>query len=1044
MMPHPETEELQARLRHYGVTPDSDSVKFFAGDPGPELIEYLDLVGPRKDGDLPPDGVAESQGKPLLYFVNDSRLAVPQAQRDEQLRKLRRVLGCRGQRAYLGVVKPGQLEVVPVSLDRKTPEWKQYDRKSGEAITFFSRLALGHYDGPGEPSHVDYAFEAMLKLLRQACEQLADPALGLGKDNVLSLVGRALFFRFLLDRQIVKEKDTEAIAPGSTSPDACFSTPEHASATSRWLDKTFNGDFLPLRDDGNLAFFEQARQQTRGEVFHHLNAIMERQQAAGGRTYQRLLWSDFDFAHVPVGLLSQVYEAFCWKWEPYSAGSTSVYYTPRNIAATLVGEVFDGLQDAHNARVLDPACGGSVFLVLAFRRLYQELWRATGRPPDTKAIRRIMERQLTGFDISESALRLAALSLYLTAIELDPEPIPPEKLGFKRLRGRVLFNWRQRTDPERGPVIGSLGEHVGREFDGQFDIVLSNPPWTRLREKDKRLGRELEAVGWQEDSDDAEGYLGKLAERFTHLSQDIIRHRGEPGLAREYQNPNKVPDLPMLWKSTEWCKQSGRIAMALPARILLKKEKVPRRARETLLQLVEVTSILNGSNLADTPVWPGMSEPFILLFARNRRPEAGHTIKFISPHCDVLLNRKGEVRVDSRSVHSVEVEAASEEPWLWKALAIGTPLDAEVIRRVMAAKGTRFDRYWEKDMGLRSRTGYRIDPEDPRLKNASFLLDLPVLTAEHDVRFLVDVSRLPKFSKVYPGRTTAAWPRRREVYRAPLVLLKQSPGEKRKDGWALLCLEDVAFSRDYYGYSGAAHPDGDDLTRYLFLFCHSLIWLHYLLATAPVFGAERRVVYKADLDECPIIPFERLSPEQRQAIRPLSERLSRGDQRVFRSVDYFFAGLYGLDELDLEVIRDTLEVSLPYDEPRERACRAPNGNEQERFRRRLEGLLKPFFEVVGEEPEVTRWRPEGVDTTADLAFGILLIGKRGQPVANPEEFFREKVLPLANETGASQIIQQTEGGLLVAILSQYRYWTPSRARLCAAEILRSHLSVFGG
>jgi len=1041
-MPECATVNPEAELEKYGVPPGC--VLTFADPPKPRLLDYLDFTDPPRKEELRPDGVAESQDRPLLFFVSESHLAVPVREQKQQLSTLRRTLACRGQRAYLAVVRPGQLDVVPVSLAKRTPEWQEYRPGTGRATTFFSRLALGDYDGAGEPRYADYAFKEMLKLLRQASEELAAPAHGLSKDDVLSLVGRALFFRFLLDRRIVKDKDIEGIAPGAGKPEACFGTPEHASATSGWLDETFNGDFLPLRDNGSLAFFEEAGKKTQGGVFSHLNAIMGRHQALGGRTYQRRLWSDFDFAHVPVGLLSQVYEAFCWRWDPYSAGATSVYYTPRNIAATVVGEVFDKLPDAHQARVLDPACGGGVFLVLAFRRIYQELWRRTDQRPDTRAIRRIMERQLTGFDISESALRLAALSLYLTAVELDPEPVPPRKLKFAKLQTRVLFNWRQPTDPERGPVIGSLGDHVGRAFDGQFDIVLSNPPWTRLRKRDKGLGRELKAVGWEEDPEDAEGYLGELAERFTVLSQDIIRRRGEPQLARKYQNPNKVPDLPILWKSTEWCKPGGRIAMALPARILLKQEDVPTQARDTLLQLVEVTGVINGSNLVETPVWPRMKQPFILLFARNCRPKGAHTVQFISPHRDVLLNRKGELRIDSKSLYRVEVEAASEEPWLWKTLAVGTALDAEVVRRVRAANGTPVKEYWTKELGLSSRTGYRIDPGDPGQQDARFLRDLRNLAADYEGRFSVDVSGLPRFRDVYPGRDKARWPREREVYRAPLVLLKQSPGEDRKDGWALLCLDDVAFTRDYYGYSAAAHPDGEGLARYLFLFCHSWIWLHYLLVTAPVFGAERRVVYKADLDDCPIVPFERLSPEQRREIRPLADRLAQGDQLVFRRIDSFFAGLYGLDELDLEVIRDTLEVCLPYEESRERACEAPGGKGQERFRRRLERLLRPFFEVVGEEPVVSSWKPEVVGRNDEMPFGVMLIGKKGQPQAKPDALFRDRVLPLANETGASQIFEPTEGGLLVAILNQYRYWTPSRARLCAAEILRYHMGAFGG
>ena len=84
-------------------------------------------------------------------------------------------------------------------------------------------------------------------------------------------------------------------------------------------------------------------------------------------------------------------------------------------------EVFDGLPDAHKARVLDPACGASVFLVLALRRLYREQWKHDGKRPGTKVIRELLEKKITGFDINESALKLSALSLYLTAIELDPK-----------------------------------------------------------------------------------------------------------------------------------------------------------------------------------------------------------------------------------------------------------------------------------------------------------------------------------------------------------------------------------------------------------------------------------------------------------------------------------------------------------------------------------------------------------------------------------------------------------------------------------------------
>lgn len=280
-----------------------------------------------------------------------------------------------------------------------------------------------------------------------------------------------------------------------------------------------------------------------------------------------------------------------------------------------------------------------MFLVLAFRRLYRERWERTGVRPDTKAIRKILEERLVGFDISDYALRLSALSLYLTAIELDPRPVPPEALKFNDLKNRVLFNHRREgVDACEGPVIGSLGTHVGEQFEKQFDLVIGNPPWTSLDESYKALAAE-----------------------FTKVSRAVIKSKGEATRANVYQNPDNAPDLPFLWKSTEWCKPGGRIAMALPARILLKQEEVPRYARETMFRLIEITGIINGSNLTDTNVWPGMNQPFLLLFARNRRPKPGHVLRLITPRYEYVLNRRGEVRVDSKSAQPIEVESTFEE-----------------------------------------------------------------------------------------------------------------------------------------------------------------------------------------------------------------------------------------------------------------------------------------------------------------------------------------------------------------------------------------------
>jgi hypothetical protein len=1021
-MPNAGTFNLRGEVQSYGVP--NRSFLDLGGAVSSGLLDYLDLL-PRDDDSLPPtgrllpDGVVESQGRPLLFIVNESRLAQTPSEQELQLKNLRRKLACRGDRAYLARIRPGELAVVPVSLDDRTPVWKLYTPGTPEALTFFTRLAHGQYDGGGEPKEADYVFSAMFKLVWSVADRLA--ALNLKRTDVLSLMGRALFFRFLRDRQVVRESDCQNIAPNAASILDCFANAENSARTSAWLDKTFNGDLLPLTEDGSTSYFEGIGQRTGGRVFIHLSAILKGEEPSGDSGWQILLrfrpeernWGAYNFAHVPVGLLSQVYERFAWKWEHKTAKETSVHYTPRNIAATLVDEAFTKLPKAHEARVLDPACGASVFLVLAFRRLYQERWKETKQRPDTKAIREILDKQLTGFDISDSAIKLAALSLYLTAIELDPKPVPPEKLGFNKLSNKVLFNFRREgIDPEEGAVAGSLGEHVGRRFDGQFDLILSNPPWTSLKGNER-----------------------PLAEEYNQLSKSIIARRADQTTADAYENPDFGPDLPFVWKAAEWCKPGGRIAMALPARILLKQENIPRRARETFLRSVEVTGIINGTNLSDTIVWPQMSQPFMLLFARNRKPKAGHMIRLITPQYDSSLNRNGAMRIDAKSMQPVEMETTFERPWIWKALALGTQLDADVVTRINGASIDSLAVYW-KHLQLNAGQGYQV-AEEQQQRDASFLNGLPNLTSIESDEFLLDVSALPPFD-----RPKLCWPRQRAIYRAPLTLMKQAPGPNRADGWALLSFHDVAYNRSFHGYSAASHPEAESLSRYLHLYAHSHLRIHYVLCTKARFGAERRVLDKADFDDCPIFPFEKLSAEQRQTVVRLSDRLIARDLTVFDEIDAFFGALFGLDGKDMEVVRDTVEVAMPYVESRDRACNPPLPAERERFRKRLESILRPFFKVTGDESQVELWKPDATFLQTSAPFGLLLISKRGTTMPAPDVLFRDVLLNLANDTGSTRIIQQVDGGLLVALLNQYRYWTPSRARLLGAELVRERLDVF--
>jgi hypothetical protein len=109
---------------------------------------------------------------------------------------------------------------------------------------------------------------------------------------------------------------------------------------------------------------------------------------------------------------------------------------------------------------------------------------------------------------------------------------------------------------------------------------------------------------------------------------------------------------------------------------------------------------------------------------------------------------------------------------------------------------------------------------------------------------------------------------------------------------------------------------------------------------------------------------------------------------------------------------------------------------------RLESVIRPFFRVLGKEANVVKWEPQDNHLRDETPFGIVLISTQRDLNIALAAPFQDLILELANNTGTTRIIEHLQGGILVSILNQYRYWTGSRARLLAAEIVRHHLDEF--
>jgi len=985
--------------------------------PNPKHLDYLDLLKVSGPKSLKVDAVAEFQSRPLLYIVSADQ---EQKFDNKNMLDLQCLLANRGERAYLGVLSPGELNVYPINLNRTVlanSRKATIKKKSAEAPFFFQSVVNGVFTMEGQPEEPDYVFGTIHDLMTRSSKHLIE-TYALNPLDVLSFLGRSLFFRFLWDRKIVRPSELNSVCPQAKSPGDCFRNVINSVATCRWLDETFNGDMLPLSGD-YTSVFSQANRQTDGKLFLHLQAILEGWKPAGKEAFQlQIDWGDLDFAHIPIGVLSQVYENFSKIWDSQQREQTSAYYTPKNIARYLVDDAFEGVTEKKDARILDPSCGAGIFLVLAFRKLVAARWEHDDRRPDTRTIQSILYNQLCGFDVSESALRLAALSLYITAIELNGTPRPPKSLKFPDpLHGIVLHNHRRSKDQStRGFVLGSLRPDLSKDFNSRFDLIIGNPPWSRLR-GNKEENKAHNAI-------------------FTELTRQILTDRGLEDIAQTYRNPDNNPDLPFLWRSIQWVKPGGIIAMALPGRIFLKQTKTGTQAFNAILQGIEITGILNGSNLSDSEVWPHMSQPFMLFFARNRVPAANHHFHFVTPHFEKPLNDKGRLRIDYQSAQPIAAYEAVKNSQLLKTLAVGTALDVEVVRKLDGLHWPTVKSYWKSE-GLYSGLGYNRSPNLDQ-KDASFMRELPDFVPPEGGGFSVDVSLLPKF-----GRSTAHRPRDPELYAPPLLIVPESPGRSLLAPKSWIVREPIVFPSSYYGFSTHSSKEASLIIALLHLITHTKLFRYHVLITSSKMGAERRAFLKTNIENFPFPAIHMLSKRQRQRGVKLSSQLETASSKPWKAINDFIFDLYGMDEYDRQVVKDTLEVAEPFKEARDRANAPSAKDERNVFYTELQQLLRPSFDVTHETVSIDEVEITGQDILSPWHFFAVSSSSIFTGLTQTaQKKLISQIIEEANKTGCSRVIVHEKGRLLVGIIGQYRYWTLSRARLCALDILRHHLDAF--
>lgn len=967
----------------------------------PEHLDFLGLVNAYAREEPVPDAVVLKDDQPLLYIWDLRHEPLQDAQ--DRCRDMSR-LALRADAPYVVFLRPGSVQVYALGQARDvnaSPLLEASDLHPG----LLAKLAFGDVSTRSDGINTH---DLMLELLNVVTQELIELR-GVSAAEALALTGRAIFLRFLYDRGIIKDQNP---FPGVPRFRDCLFTPEFAAISSRWLDETFNGDLLTLPDNGSEAYFRCLNDGNGTSALDDLSAIIRGDKPMGDGAYQtQFSWNDLHFAYIPVGLLSQVYEEYIHRFETATAKEQSVYYTPRHLAEYVVDQALGMLgQEAYKARVLDPAAGGGVFLLAAFRRLVQGHWRATGKQPTTRVIRHILNNQLVGIDINPAARQLSALALYLTALELDPDVATLRDLKFQHLQGRVLLDAENWIDEPSGLCLGSLSRPDSDSLCGQFDVIVGNPPWTSVASRAQQKA-------------------------FDQVARHAMEKRGIDSVA----NPDGVPDLPFVWQSTRWAKPGAVLAFALHARLLIKTTPQGLDARKALFSGLDVKYVLNGMELRNTPVWPSNAAYFCLLFARNQAAEAGSQFYAVTPAVDRALNAEGRIRIDHKDAWASDADMVGQMPHLFKTLAKGNGLDVALlekiqrdVRRPLKSSDTRDSnrqsdlrrptlKAYADSVGINHGHGYQTSSED---EESGFLAGLPMLPDPREALWhVVPTADLLPFEHKRVHRK-----RHSNIYDPPLVLLRKSPSTQENAPTAMLALDRVAYRESYIGYSCAAVSEPHLMSVYLWALMNSKLFLYYALMTSSIFGCEREAMQKSDIEQFPVIPLESLPGE---SIALLRELLAKAESREFvmQDVDSIINTIYRLAPADITLVEDRLSTALPFSRVKRSAISPPNQADVDRYLESLEKILKPF-DLSDQPLELTAYPQSSLSP-----WRFIRVGERNLDDM-PKASDLLGALNMADDMGCTLVEFHQERAIYVGVLNQRRYWTRTAARTLALDLIK--------
>src|SRR5208337_1436779 len=582
------------------------------------------------------------------------------------------------------------------------------DAALNERARRFSALRLADgtfWDDPANKDLAKHEHGAHYRLIQAIVE--ADQELD-GHNNPLlrRLLVLTVLIKYLEDRRVFPPDWFSDFHPGANSFFGVLasSDPAKVLALLSALQEKFRGDLFSLPGDVTL----------NSEHLASFATLVE----AKPLKRQRYLWEQYSFEHLPVEVISRLYQRFV-------TDGHGAFYTPPILATMLLDHALPYDKLSGREQILDPSCGSGIFLVGAFKRLvnvwrFQHGWQS----PKVSALKQVLRDSIFGIELHRGAVDLAAFSLALAICDALKPHVIWNELQFDPVKGTNLLEgdfFSLFDEGEPFPLFHPRRWPTAEGWPGRFDVVIGNPP-----------------------------FESSLTEAGKVIDEHLLKVRGTL--------PDRQAAYLFLEQAAKLLKDEGRICLLQPSGFLYNRKAAQfRKHFFSTFYCQEVLDFTSIRNLFD-----GADPKTIAIHARGRMQAKPDFLYHLTFRRTFSATQRIGFELDHYDRHRITQKAAEDSLFIWRANLLGGGRLVEMSERFASLRN--LDRFidhkkWEYSEGFI--VGNRRTP-------APFLHKKPLLPTDGLTDDGIDASTIGVVEE-----THFKHPVREEVFLAPLILIKE-------------------------------------------------------------------------------------------------------------------------------------------------------------------------------------------------------------------------------------------------------------------------------